>query len=593
MDSEKVEKLLHEIKKDIYVDQELKKQLKETFVKKKKMKFQRRSLVSTLVAAAVFFAVFFNYFQIKQTNASAFNIQNAISFLDVGSGEITSYTYHGEILYVSIKNQGIFSYTSSGYKKITEETADSLSHSQHTNSLLFSQNGGIFIFNLDTKKKEEIVSGGYSQPVWKNDENIYAEKLMENKTIIVEINTDSKEEKVISIGQHPSFNEKEYKLVFERDGEIMIRNKTGKEIVVDKGKDPNISKGGSYISYVQESDGFENVWISDFNLKTKKKVTSNPPSRENPKVGLYKYHSSVWSSDERTLYVLKKDEIQANSRIMMISLSESEVTSKDTVIRYLQALLVRDDDYAKGMMENPPEFLTYSNPSQIGYKIINVLDSEDRATVTAEVYWTYTATPYYKISTYEFELYKANNRFVIKGVTEKETKEIFDLDTGRIQLLKNGQIAEDYFSLEDIPKSMLNSENIRISSLVLAQSGNEIIFSLQEMNEKKPSNVSILKYNIKAKIFSLVGKISSEQGQDIVIEKMSIDSTGGFVSADVFDGEISRVVVADINKGESAGQFNKTHTIFWQGNSLLIEENNEYFTTLYKYDPEKSIKNNF
>jgi hypothetical protein len=47
------------------------------------------------------------------------------------------------------------------------------------------------------------------------------------------------------------------------------------------------------------------------------------------------------------------------------------LTNEETVKRFLQALILRDDDYTKSMMANPPELLTYSNPHITVYKIVS------------------------------------------------------------------------------------------------------------------------------------------------------------------------------------------------------------------------------
>lgn len=58
------------------------------------------------------------------------------------------------------------------------------------------------------------------------------------------------------------------------------------------------------------------------------------------------------------------------AKIMKIELSEQSSTEIETVKSYLQALMVRDDDFAKSLLKDQPEFLTYSNPKQIGFQIL-------------------------------------------------------------------------------------------------------------------------------------------------------------------------------------------------------------------------------
>ena len=99
---------------------------------------------------------------------------------------------------------------------------------------------------------------------------------------------------------------------------------------------------------------------------------------------------------------------------MKVELGKQKLTAEHTVERFLQALVVRDDDYAKSLMEDPPEFLTYSNPHFIGYRILDAENKENNVYVKAEVYRADTARPYYSVSQYEFKLKKEKNRYIIR-----------------------------------------------------------------------------------------------------------------------------------------------------------------------------------
>ncbi|KEF38555.1 hypothetical protein M670_02181 [Schinkia azotoformans MEV2011] len=607
---DKIEKNLHELKEQIYVNKELKQDLRKTFAPKSKRRINllRNPWISGLLAAAVFIAFYFSNSQPDHfVKASSLNITNSISFLDIGSGEVVAYSHQKGSLYVSLRDQGIFKYTNEGLTNLTKEVADSMSQSIIEDQLLFSQNGTIYILALQTKESKEIMKGtsdiSYSQPTWKDKNTIYVTKNEGSKSEIVEINLKTMKETSETKGSSPIFAEKEKKLIFERDSQIFVKDiKNGEESLVDKGIDPAVSTDGAYISYVKNINGFDDVWIKDLNLKTVKKVSTNlPPRFENVKQGLYQYTLPIWSSNERSLYVLKQrqNDLNAPIQIMKISLNEKAISAEETVERYLQALIVRDDDYAKSMMEQPPEFITVSNPHQIGYDVISSKEKNGITTVTANVYWTYTANPYYKVGTYQFELKQEKSQYIIQNIAETESVEVTSGDfSNELYLVKDGGNKELLFSLTDIPKEFLQTDSVRISPLVISSDEKDVIFSLQEMAEKvgEPAGVTILKYDRDQKTFTEISRLEPKSNSEsLVIEQMSLDSTGQYVVADVFSepGFVPKTYLFDVVKGEKVDQFTGSHSLFWQNQKLIMQVMDENKSMLYEFDPKTNEKYKF
>lgn len=111
MENGKIMKTLYELRNEIEVDTDLKKQLRKTFVKKSRTRKWKNAWIPLLAAASLFLAFLLSNEQVPQhVKASSLKIANAISFLDIGSGEITAYTYHDGRLYLSLEGRGIFVY---------------------------------------------------------------------------------------------------------------------------------------------------------------------------------------------------------------------------------------------------------------------------------------------------------------------------------------------------------------------------------------------------------------------------------------------------------------------------------------------------
>lgn len=505
MKEEQVDQLLYDARDHIPVDESLKKNLRNSFRKKRKPIWQNIWLYGAAVAAIIIFSLFQGQggnFQEKTVSASTLKITNALSFLNIGSGEITEMAHKDGHLYISTIN-GVYLYEQDGMKEISKELAED-----------------IFI----------------------EDDNMQ---------------------------------------VFERDGKI-ITLKNDKEQIIDNGTEPSVSKDGLYIAYVKEVNGVKDVWISDMNGETKKKVTTNP--------ALYNYMSPEWSSVDRGLFVMKQrnQDESGQFQIMKVDLGEKALNAEQTVSQFLQALIVRDDDYAKSFMEHAPEILTISNPHQTGYRILSADEKDGSATVKAEVTWSYTANAYSMISTYEFKLASNENGYTITQVTELNNKELtLDASTGKVKL--NGD--EILFSFSDVPTDNIQSSNYRISSFVLNQEGNQVIFTIQEMQDgTHQAAVDLFTFDLTNKTFTFLDKVKlAEVEKSIGISEMSLDESGKYLALDVFLDEppfSPYMLVYDLDQKKQVAEFSKTTSQFWQGNQLLMQKmEDEQLVMLHWFDP--------
>ncbi|MFS0575707.1 hypothetical protein AB1K83_08735 [Sporosarcina sp. 179-K 3D1 HS] len=581
MEQEKIENYLREMRNEIEVDEQLKRKLRSSFMKKEGMK--KNSWLPFIAAAILFLAVFLPNLSTKEVRASLLIVGNGISFFDIGSGEVLAYTHVDGRLYLSLRDRGIYLHENDGLKRITEQTAGRFSRNAEGGHVLFTQNGDVFLLQLETNEIVQVMEGNYGDPEWKDEDHFY---VVSDQTIL-EINLQTKEEKAIVKGEQPSFIAKDQKLVFHRDGKILLYDlKNDKEDIVDHGKDPSTSPNGHYISYVKSSSGVEDVWIADSDLDTKKKLTANPPPRyESTEKAIYRYQSPIWAGEERQLYVMKTriDGESQPVQIMKIELSVEAMTAKETVKGFLQALVVRDDDYAMSLMKHPPSFLTYSNPHQIGFQIVEMEEQPQSATVQAEVYWTDTALPYYQITTYEFTLAKEKGRFVIEQVKELPQIKLSANDQNQVQLV-NGDDKEILFSLQDVPQAFIADENVRFSSLVITPDENTVLFSLQGEEQ-----VAVLAFDRETKSFTLLTAMA-----DATVTQLSLDSSGRYVAADTYTSSSeSNVALFDVIKGKQIAQFTNANSVLWRGNQLILQEVAESHTLLYEYDPQNKRKKTY
>jgi hypothetical protein len=588
MEDEKVVNLLYQLRDEIKVDETLKRNLRQSFEEKRRPLWRKIGLYS-VAAAIILFSFLVVDIKPKPVDANALKITNSLSFYNLGSGKITAMTDHNGTLYLSLDKKGVFIYTANGLKKISEESADNLSIDANGENLLYSANGSVVSLDLKTNEKKIVLNSTsaihFDHPVWKDNQTIFVTKDSGIKQEIIEWNLQTNNEKVVTNGKNPAYLEKTQLLVFERNGKILIKEKDGSEKIADAGNEPDVSKDGHYIAYVKENNGIDDVWIKDIDLKTNRKVTTNLDSDR------YHYFSPVWSSTDRGLYVLKQRN-ESPAQIMKIDLGEKELDAKQTVSRFLQAIIVRDDDYAKTMMKTPPEILTISNPHQTGYQIISTGKEKNGVVhVQAEATWSYTANPYYKISTYDFELMHGKNGYVISQVTEIKSKELMPaINTNAVQFIE-GDKKETLFSLSDIPVKLLKDSHIRLSSLALDPNESKILFTVQEVQDgSNQAAVNLISYDIKSKVFTFIDRIAGIDGhKNIGVSGMSLSGSGKNAALDLFLDEApytAYMYVYDLQQEEQIKQFKQTHTYFWQDNQLYMQKIEEDFSNiLQKFDP--------
>jgi hypothetical protein len=328
------------------------------------------------------------------------------------------------------------------------------------------------------------------------------------------------------------------------------------EQVIDQGRFPSVSPCGNYVAYIKtqknikkfREDGaankdnaeskdntsnkmntkeginaeihetIDNIWIADVsNFENKKQITANFPyyfinetewleSLEPSELkqvlsinGLYSYYSPVWSSDSRNIYAIrsKNEENSHESRIIKIKLSVNKEEKETIVEKYLQALVLRDEDYAKSLMKNPSELLTLSNPRYVGFKILRSSSESDKSNneresdmeqkndkehefnknieyADAEVYLSYTANPYYMIEISRYYLSSQEDGYIIDRIEPIQNIQVYEKN-GVVYLekeLKNQSVTQtekpvkqEIFRRDDIPAEFIPDGSFRFSCL--------------------------------------------------------------------------------------------------------------------------------
>lgn len=651
MDEKLLEKQLSRLKNQLPVNQQLKQNLRQSFVQLRQNKWQLRFSAALVAAAACL--TFLIYLlspgnSVEKANAAALKISNQISFVEIGGGPNLGVAEYNGTIYLPIAGKGLFAYDQKGLRKLSDEEIGFVRTTSDGNKLALSVGGSLKVYDLVNDKITEILTGDkistyYEQPSWSPDNQkiIYTKKIIApqephgftvKESGIYEIDLNSRSiSRKLADGAYPSYIKGTEGIIFERDNKVIFKNlQDGSEKVIDAGRFPSVSPDGKYVAYVKTErkvrklaknasvgESLNNVWIADVNLATKKQVTANFPLRYidekewvegiKPSIvpqvlefsGMYDYYDPVWASDSNSLFVLKNRNGEGGSmRLMRIDFTTNKITAENTVKKYLQALVVRDDDYAKSLMKNPPEILTVSNPHPVGYKIIGTGQENGKEYVEAELYSAYTANPYFAVVKSRYYVSPNAIGYIIDSIIDLDSVEVGSKDGKTVTLFSGGN-EKVLFKDSDLPAEYMPGGQHRFASLAYDGQTNTVVFTVQALQDKEQkAAVNILSYNLAQQKFKLIDQVNTLNGQvNIGVENLIMEPAGRYIALDLFSDDDpsyrSYVRVYDLKTGKKidlnslleSSEIETLHTNFWDEDNLIVRATSHGQTMGYIYKP--------
>lgn len=206
----------------------------------------------------------------------------------------------------------------------------------------------------------------------------------------------------------------------------------------------------------------------------------------------YCYQFPSWSSDSKSIYVLKRvfadDEKNNSVQTIKIKADKKTLTESELVEEYLKSAAAGDIEYSKCISGYTEEEYFLRNFRLTGYSI---LDSGKGFVDTINHYINKDH------SIYKFQ----KNRYYVGGDREriyilyKRVLENIDLVTenNAISLIKNDGIRNEVINISDIDKEYLSGKINCINSAAYGKKTNRIYFSLQSYSsENVPQGFLIL-----------------------------------------------------------------------------------------------------
>ncbi|GAA4865414.1 hypothetical protein GCM10023310_51160 [Paenibacillus vulneris] len=617
MDDSRLEPSLQALKDRIPVNEELKQRLRQEFVKPKRRRFGLRRWGIAAAAAAVLIGICTFTLQgpegIRSVAAQSLQVQNQISFVDIGSGSPLDFTEYKDTVYIPIAGKGLFAYDSQGFHQLLAREVSSAKIDSNGKRLIIASEGDLAIYDLAAgqyrvllKQENDIY---YEQPSWKDERSVlYVKKVtqpgpehgfMVKESGIYELNLDTMQSKKLGDGSAPSYASQEQAIVFEKrvgDKPQIIRKELqgGQETVIDNGRFPAVSPGGEYIAYVKTEetsrelqpgasveDRVDQVWIADVNGATKRSVTSNTPNEAVdeqewvsslqpggiPQVlvhsGLFSYYNPVWSKESDSLYVLKGRNVEGQGiSVMRIDLSAASLQTEEVVRAFNQAAILRDDAFLRSLLAGNQEWMTTSNPHQISFSIIGTGTENHQPYVDVEETRAYTANPDYSVGYSRYYMVPSDKGYLIERVDSTPGGDgvlISEQRDGTIVVERANGEREALFSKAAIPQQLRPAGDFRIASLAYTTKQKQVVFTIQALQDpshNQQASVKVVQYDIGAKSFKELAHIQTIAGLgNVGVESIMVSPDGRYAALDLFSDDAphlrSHIVLLDMEKKAS------------------------------------------
>lgn len=596
MDEKQMEESLLRLKEGIKIDQELKSRLRETFAVKQKKKWRRNRIFSG-IAAAIALAIGISAVSfpgIKTVEAASLNVQNLVSFVDIGTGNPLGISEHNGTVYIPVADKGLFTYNDQGFHQLTDREIGEVQVDPTGTRLVWAQDGTIGLYDLNSKTWTHLLEGDhtetfYEQPSWKDEQTIlYVKKRVQPRethgfetveSSILEFNMADQRSTRLADGSYPAAVNGEDAIVFQQEKEeqhhIIYKDlESGKEIIIDRGQFPAVSPNGHYITYVKTDEKerevgpnafvhefVDQVWIADRDGETKRAVTRNIP---NPYMdqeelhsqikastikqtlelsGLYSYSHPVWDSDSKSLYVLKNRNMESSTMsIMRIDLSAKQLPAIETVSAFNQAKIRRDLDFVHILLiNNKQDFLLGSNPHQVSYSILSSGQENGEEYVDVEEHWAYTANPYYSIKNVRYYISQKEGDYLIERTVPLRETTIYEDVDGTIKTEQvDGQVVS-LFTKEELPNNLLPEGDYRISSLAWMEKEKTLLFTLQVLQDpehQQKATVKVVRYHTTSHSFELLKELTNiDRFQNVGVGGLTISPNGQFAALDLFSDD--------------------------------------------------------
>lgn len=635
----RVEEQLGALRRSIPVNNVLMRDLRARF----QTEPRKQQKLGSFVAVAAFLVIAIcasSYWGLSSNSvlAAGLEIIEQFSFIDIVSGQYGAPAVFGEQLFLPVYDKGIYRYDTTsvvageGLTRIVDDgNVNEVTVNHAGSKLAYMTSNGIYLVDLDTGEIRPIIEGNgftvfYEEPIWAPDDRalVVTRKEIEwqvhghtlKSSEIYQVNANTGEQQKLADGSCPSLTPDGSILVFERDGNILLKAlrdqsiwpwkglRKGEEQQLGAGRFPRVSPDGALLSFIKTTvrtrepkqqvfvhEELMDVYVASFkDFTDQKQITANFPLGstdearwvENASAGSilhvtgdYSYYSPIWGSDSQSLYVPKTYQNAPGMRLMRVSLAKSGLDKESTVTRWLSAAVNRDSDAARRLMANPSDCYTMSNPHPVGYAVLGSGIEGGLDYVDALQYVAYTGQPWYQVRQLRFLLVQTGKGYLIDQVQETVDWQVF-LRDGALCLQHAGE-TQQLLSLQ-----AAGLQQDQVGAVSLNPSTGEVFLSVRE---REGMSIRLVQSGKTSHLFSL-------SGQDVNVT--CISSAGGFVvinfdrmapqgNAQVQQSRAMLFSLEDRMPVQTLGRASMGH---WANDELVLYTERDGQMVRWQYDPK-------
>lgn len=639
-DIDGLEANIRSLRDKIPVNAELKEDLRQDFAAAPQIKRPRASwpyvaAVGALLVVGLFLGLGRPGLEQREPLLAAdLKIQGQISFADIASGSQLAPMVGKEKLYIPVADKGTFVVPLQASREARAELISpkevlfsALSHDGKTAA--FVNNGSIYLYDLASRQQTLLVAGNdrdlfYLDPAWSDDDRtlfITRQQIKwlehgweEQSRDIYQIDRQGKNLQKICAGGSAAPIPGSPDLLLERDGQIMVHTKAGQEKVVDRGRFPAVSPDGRYIAYVKNtvknkklseqarvSTDLSDVYVCSVqNFKDGRKLTANYPFRHtdeqewldglNPAAGqqglvysgVYSFYDPVWGADSMTLYVLKGGYTEKQPlSILRINLGPRSLAAEDTVTRWLQAYVNRDDDYARSLMKHPEDFMGVSNPHPTGFAIIGSGTRDGQPYVDVRLSVAYNADCFFSLSESRYFLVKEPDGYKIErmeGISSGAGLQVYGKEDG-IYLRDQADKETRLLKVLGLTPAGTAGKMHRLSALAYSPEEQLLLYTIQESKRFTLYAYDLEKHR---QVFA-----QSIYGEDPAVMDVSFSGSSQYAVIRYWNEPRLGLCLYDV-KAQKLKQIpfleNSTNAL-WAGDELLVTREEAGGSLLWVYDP--------
>jgi len=618
MNDKELDALMEDFKSKLPVNEQLKAELRRTFIQRPVRRRSRRiwagGAVALILGLVIAGNMWFNNSSVPRAEAATLHFSHSFSLLEqLGEENSSGMAEYGGTVYLPLKDRGLYAYDKKGLYPLIAGNIEFVRVSPSGKELVYIEDGSLRLYEIDSKSSRNLLMRASSQermetPAWSPDGTkiLFVQKKTGDHEVtsrVMELELKNNSVSEITVGAYPSYRADQKSILFERDNKIMSKNlDNGQETVLDSGRYPAISNDGAYIAYIKTSQGepaLEDIWVADSDFRTSKQVSHNSLADAwDPNTGQliegeqqprYTFEEPVWSSDSRQLFVYKVFHTNVVwKKLMQFEVSDKMAGPEEVVAGSIQALIYRDEDFAHSFFSYDPGYLKGTSPRQVGYRITNSGQENGKTYVDANTYLSYS-DPYYEIQSTRYWLSKGDRGYLIDAM-EELNNQVITVSKGQVTRTTDNDASQFIFALKDLPVEG-GWANGDIYSLVYEETTGDIYFTLNRQKQHQ-SRMDLLKYESGTKKFAEITSL----GEADTTHLMIMDSEQRYVAVEMLINGKEDVVVYDLKRQQKqvlsevvlGSDIESVHTRFWKDGQLIYFTHMEGRDVFLQYDPEST-----